>query len=119
MKKIEAYKCELTGGVYEDRERAVRSEFIAMMKSIGGSLPHMGSVNSTFIMEWLAGHIESEIYPTVLDKLVSALEYYRKNRAPRGVDKADVLPKAPVNIPMPTVKTTLGPRTHTTHPTET
>ena len=85
MKKIEAYKCELTGGLYEDRERAVRSEFKAMMKGIGGSLPHMGSVNSSAIMEWLAGHIESEIYPTVLDKLITALEYYKANRKASGV----------------------------------
>ena len=76
MKKIEAFKCELTGALYEDQRRAAESEFRAMMKRIGGSLPAMGSVNSTGIMEWLAGSIDSEIYP-VIDKLQAALDYYQ------------------------------------------
>lgn len=80
MKTIEAYKCDLTGGVYESRSRARRSEFTAMMKRVGGSLPSMGSIESVKIMEWLAGNIESDIYPTVVDKIREALDYYVEHR---------------------------------------
>lgn len=81
MKTIEAFKCEMTGGIYETPRRAASSEFRAMMKRIGGSLPAMGSVNSYEIMNWLASNIESGIYPTVFDRLKEALDYFEANRA--------------------------------------
>jgi hypothetical protein len=92
MKKIAAYKCEKTGAIFEEESRAKESEFRAMMKSLGVSLPHMGSVNSTSIMEWLAGNIISEIYPSIADKLLKALTYYDENIRP---------PARPHPIPTP------------------
>lgn len=82
MKRIEAFKCELTGGIYEDQRRAVESEFKAMMKRVGGSLPSMGSISADSIMECLASSINSEIYPTVIDKLQAALNYYQSDVRP-------------------------------------
>lgn len=79
MKTIEAFKCEFTGGVFEDQRRAQRSEFYALMKRAGGSLPAMGSIEAVKIMEWLANNIESEIYPTAPDKLREALNYFEIN----------------------------------------
>lgn len=84
MREVQGFKCEFTGVVYEDRRRAALSEFRGMMKSIGGSLPAMGSVNSASIMEWLAGNIESEIYPSIPDKLRAALDYFDANLRKAG-----------------------------------
>jgi hypothetical protein len=77
MKTIEAFKCEFSGAVFEDQRRARKSEFNALMKRVGGSLPAMGSIGSDKIMEWLAGTVESEVYPTVSDKLREALSTIR------------------------------------------
>ena len=80
MQTIEAFKCEHTGAVFEDKARAMKSEFKAMMKIAGGSCPSMGSVNPYGIMEWMASTIESGVYPTVIDRLEAALAYYRANQ---------------------------------------
>lgn len=80
MKTIEAYKCEVTGGIYETKRRAASSEFRAMMKRVGGSLPAMGSVSPIEIMDWLGSNIESNIYPNVFGQLKDALDYFEANR---------------------------------------
>lgn len=82
MKEIKAYKCELTGQIFDEEARARQYEFRSMMKSIGRSLPHMGSVNSASVMEWLADNITSRAYPAVADKLTEALSYYAKHIRP-------------------------------------
>ena len=92
MKKVDAYKCEMTGQIFEDPVRAARSEFRSMMKGVGGSLPHMGSVNSTSIMEWLADNIASEVYPTVADKLHAALGYYSEHLRPLKRSSSGIAP---------------------------
>lgn len=78
--EIKAFKCGITGNIFESQKRAVNSEFRAMMGQAGGSLPCWGSINSVEMMHWIASQIESGAYPTVLDKLLDALNYYKENR---------------------------------------
>ena len=92
MKMIEAFKCEFTGSIFEDRHRSRRSEFNALMKRVGGSLPAMGSIGPDKIMEWLASSIESEIYPTVPDKLREALDYFNAHLRKAGFPKQAATP---------------------------
>lgn len=79
MKTIEAFKCEHTGGIYADPRSAAISEFRALMRKAGQSMPCFGSINNTDLMNWLASTIESEIYPTVPDQLRAALDYFDAN----------------------------------------
>jgi hypothetical protein len=79
VEKIDAYKCDVTGAIFEDRQRAIKSEFRARMKRVGGGLPAMGSVEPSSILDWLASKIESGIYPNVLGELQEALQYWHDN----------------------------------------
>jgi hypothetical protein len=81
MQTIEAFKCEYTGAVFEDKQRAARSEFTSLMLAVAGSCPAMGSISSYNIMKWLARNIESDVYPTVYEHLRAALAYYEANKA--------------------------------------
>lgn len=82
VEKISAYKCEITGGVFEERQRAVKSEFRAMMSQIGGALPCWGSISPVEMMCWISTQIESGVYPTVADQLISALQWWKDNGGP-------------------------------------
>lgn len=73
---IEAYKCDETGAVYEDKQRAIRSEFRAKLRKAGSHLPAMGSINPGDIMNWLGSNIESGVYPLALPELQEALQYW-------------------------------------------
>jgi hypothetical protein len=83
VKEIKAFKCEITGGVFEDRERAVNQEFRSMMGQVGGSLPSWGSINPIEMMKWISTQIESGAYPLVEDKLLDALNWWKDHRSSR------------------------------------
>jgi len=75
MRKVGAYKCELTGAIFATADKAKSSEFRAMMKKVAGHLPAMGSVSATAVMEYLAGHLDGAIYPGAAPELLKALQY--------------------------------------------
>ena len=79
VERVDAYKCGVTGAVFEDKARAIKSEFRAKMKRAGNHLPSMGSIKPGDIMDWLAHNIESGIYPLALPELQEALQYWRDN----------------------------------------
>jgi len=80
MQTVEAYKCERTKQLFEHPRDAARCEFKAMMKSAGGKLGAMGSVNPVDILEWLANNMTSNVHPTFQDALFEALDYFKANR---------------------------------------
>jgi hypothetical protein len=79
VEQINAYKCEVTGAVFEDKQRAIRSEFRARMRQAAGCLPAMGSINPRDILDWMSSNIESGVYPNFLGELQEALAYWREN----------------------------------------
>jgi len=80
MTEIKAYKCAMTGSIFECERDARRSEFRAMVRQIGGAMGAMGSVNSIDIMEWLARNMEGGIYPNAIDKFIAAAKYLEEHR---------------------------------------
>lgn len=80
MHTITAWKCDHTQSIHEQQKGAAKSEFRALMRKAGGTLPAMGSISSYDIMAWLAGNIEGTIYPTAFDKLKEAVDYFEAHR---------------------------------------
>lgn len=76
MQKIQAFKCEVTGGVFDQPEYAARSEFKAMMRKAGNQLPCLGSIDPKTIMDWLTSALQSNIYPSATKTLMEALKYF-------------------------------------------
>ena len=79
MKKVEAFECERTGGIFKRREEAARSEFKALMRHASQGVCAMGSIGSDKIYEWLTFELSAGIYPTALPRLLDALKYLQSN----------------------------------------
>lgn len=80
MNEVKAYRCDYTAQIFDNESEAARSEFNALLQRLGGKMPAMGSVNSKDIMTWLAGNMQSGIYPTAADAFIEAAKYLSENR---------------------------------------
>lgn len=57
MEEVTAWKCSITGAIFEQPEQARDCEFKAMMNRVSQKLDPMGSISSLSIFEWLSGHL--------------------------------------------------------------
>jgi hypothetical protein len=81
VEKIEAYKCGLTGKIFEDQRDATRSEFRSLMRRFVTQMPSGDEVtNAASVADWLSSNLEGGIYHSAVTKFLEVADYLRANR---------------------------------------
>jgi hypothetical protein len=80
MKKISAFKCDMTAKVFLTERDALRSEFEQKLKAAAGQVGADDAVKLMEVFPILAGHLSSQVYKSFWPKLKEAFDFYEKHQ---------------------------------------
>jgi hypothetical protein len=81
IEEIKAYKCPLTGRLFEDPREATRCEFGALMRRFASQMPSgEGIHDAKAVADWLSSNLGSSIYQSAETKFLDVADYLRAHR---------------------------------------
>lgn len=79
--QITAFKCSLTGRVFEDPLDATACEFRTHITRFVSNMPSKSEIGAAKeIAEWLAHNLTGSIYPSAIENFLLAADYLRSHR---------------------------------------
>jgi hypothetical protein len=81
MHEVTAYAPEDDGRLYRSEKGARRHELRALIRDATESMPSVHLTDNDALCAFLLDMLTTETYPTVADRLLDAVAYFRKHRS--------------------------------------